>query len=267
MKRSLRITIIITIAIIISTMGLIAYLLINKWNGTDIKDSDVLSASVSFLSPIIGLLSAYFIFNLGKKQDKNDEIEYNLNMLYSLLKHTIVETESLCASIFIYMLNSNNMDINFPYDLIHVDEGCKFIGPECNRIDLSDFKEEVHNLILNANLQALIYNDEWYKHLKGVEDVKNRQVIINWIHILRGNNISSYTLVTLRDRVISITESINRYETDIKFNDTYDICVDTLQAFKNGGMKFSVGIDSNGKYYNLSSEDFMCSEEIIEMNA
>lgn len=263
MKVTTRNLLIVSLIVIVVPL-LILITLYNIWEiKPEINNGDVLSAVVTVFSSAVGIIGVYSIFFFERYKSKEDEREYDVEMIYELLKNTVNGSESTCNSIFDIVFESYKYCISFPHELSHISAGEKYIGAECIKVDLSENKRKVDECILNNNLSKLVYDHEWTKYLKSVES-KDRATVIKWMNILTSSDIDSYELFNLRDKIIDILEGLDIC--DKKFNDTYMICTNAMQTFRNGNYKFKVCIQCRGKYYNLTDKDFISEEDLFIMN-
>ncbi|MCC0697771.1 hypothetical protein [Clostridioides sp. ES-S-0048-02] len=203
-EKSLKMIIFMFIVFMILT---IIYICIN---GENITDSNILSAIVSITAPVIAFSGAYTLFELGHIKNKQENKEYAEDMLFSLLKHTIIETDSMTYLIYMKCLIREvaNTSKQIP-ELISDTPKLELERFENKLRDIKKnnikFMEELNTLICPSKLNKLVYDNEWTKYMKYIKH-EYREIIIRWIDILKSEEIETNFFLNYRNSVILVLQ-------------------------------------------------------------
>ena len=220
------------------------FLLPTSWNGK--KITDVLSTISALIAPIVGVMSAYAMFDLSNKKERDDEEAYHKDMLSLLLIYTVTQTEKLTSNIIIRTLVGSTSDyrrVYLPDELKNVDQGYVLVGKALNirEFDYPQKQYEVRDLIEQSNLSRLVYCDDWYEYLKSIKDYKVRKIIVDWLLTLRSENIKSYDLITNRDKIISTLRKSNWVKSDISnLSSSFELCNIYIEESKEFGLNYDI---------------------------
>lgn len=212
-------------------------LLLKSWNGTDITDGQVLTATVSFISPFIAFTGAYTIFNLGKNSDKLKEKEYAEDMLSNLLYVTLKETNGVVGKIYkSYKIQciGEEKELNIKND--KYEESRAFTSGLLSLYDNENKSrlDALRKIIKEEKLNKLVYDSDWTKYLKHIEKNK-RASIIKWLNLLKSDEINESLFLTSRELMITTIQlnPLNKYISDIdKVKNLNDIIEKNLNEFK-----------------------------------
>ncbi len=203
-EKSLKMIIFMFIVFMILT---IIYICIN---GDEITDSNILSAIVSITAPVIAFSGAYILFELGHIKNKQENKEYAEDMLFSLLKHTIIETDSITYLIYMKCLIREVADTSKQIsELISETPKLEYMRFKNKLIDIkknnTKFIEELNTLICVSKLNKLVYDNEWTKYMKYIKH-EYREMIIRWIGILNSKEIEIDFFLNYRNSVALVLQ-------------------------------------------------------------
>lgn len=207
------------------------------------KGDDILG----LVGSIIGVLGAYYISSNESRKQKKSESEYAIDMLCCLLNSTVKDTEYVIPTFIdkskyyweyrIYKPYLENIDnfhlkkeakifLNNVGQNFYTDEHILFFflsvmsQPRFNNL-INRFNNDVNRYF---NFDGIIYDDNWYNHLKFIDDEEKvyRKQIINWIKLIKGANIQVsndetekgnyldiYKFMILRDDIIEFLKVHN----------------------------------------------------------
>lgn len=197
---------------------------------------------LGFLGAIIGVIGAYFVASYGFRKQRKIEKNYALDMLCCLLNSTIAETEYV-IDIFIdkckyyweskvyeeYLKNIKDYHLKEEAKIFISNVEKDFYTNESSLCLFQNVMSQPRfgNLINNFNndvnesfdFDGLIYDENWYSHLKFIDDKEKlyRKSIINWIRLIDNTIIEIPNDKDIEGRYLDISKFINLRDEIIQF--------------------------------------------------
>lgn len=202
---------------------------------------------LGFVGSIIGVIGAYYISSSERRQQQQSATNYAIDMLCCLLDSTIKETNDVIPRFIdiskIYWENRIYKSYLENIDDYHLkQEGKLFL----NRVGRNFYKdentllffrwimfEERFGTLINRfdnslnkyfNFEGLIYDDNWYSHLKFIDDKEKiyRKSIINWIKLIKSTKIEISDDEIKKGNYLDIPQFINLRDEIIQFLKLHD---------------------------------------------
>lgn len=234
------------VLLVMLTLGITGFLFLIPEDLNGKKVTDVVSAISAIVSPIIGVLSGVAILELSLKKDNDEELMYNQDMLESLLIFTIMEVEPLVRNILSVASTGSDdgsRTIILPKDLINIDQGFILVGNGLDRRDngYSVKQESVQSLLVNSQLDNLVYSDSWDIYLRAINKSEDRLIISKWFQVLKSSKLKCYDIIVYRDKVIDILLKSDWVKTDkSNLKNTQELLNLYLDECKEYGIEYDI---------------------------
>jgi hypothetical protein len=249
----------ISIILFIAILGLLAYDGFLFLKGNEVTDVNRLTALSSFISTILGFSGTYTIFHLTRKKEidkaNNDakkeiarrdeeakkEEEYAQDMLFSLLRYTMEETELIVKLIHSkYLISTYQAESKTIKEYLKKTPKDEYnrLCTQINKLKSDDSLYVELQQTLDKYLKSnLVYDDNWTKYLK-YEEHSKRKNVIDWINCLRNKDLD-VDMFLIKRSIVSIMLQLkehrhigesDKYTTKIQSNT--DLIEENMNRFK-----------------------------------
>lgn len=190
----------------------------------------IIGGFFGFIGAAIGVIGTYGAFYLGVKKEQEKEIKLSYQLIYYILKNSLVKTEKLTKNIvdsydgledsIKKQFLKGNIKSDIKYISEHFTAEYTFVSKwNSNLIPKGMVEKQWSSLylfnIVNEKLindiehKKLIYNEECYKAIIDLpEDYMDN--IMTWINNLKFNTFKDvYEFIETRDNIIAIVEEIS----------------------------------------------------------
>lgn len=219
---------------------------------------------LGFIGSILGIIGAYSLASYQFQKERKSEKNYSLDMLCCLLNSTIIDTNNVIPRFIDISKHYWENKIYEPYlentpELYPKEEALLFINyisedfytNEYTLLAFENVLSQPHfgNLINRFNnstnkffnFEGLIYDDNWYTHLRFISDNerKYREKIIKWIKLLNTTTISItddenskgcyldiHDFVLLRDEIVQFLK-LHNYSDNQLYKEIFNQWINT----------------------------------------